>query len=86
MCFKLYIKWRRKYLKGGGTLRDWEPDLMGLGPTQGPGSGKVAGKVGGGNQDFLKSGGRVWPGRPPPPGFPGSGAPVFIYIEVHSLD
>ena len=39
---------------------------MGLGATQGPGSGKVAEKVGVGgiNQDFLKSGG-VWPGPGP---------------------
>ena len=39
-----------------GTIREWEPDLIGLGPTQGPGSGKVAEKVRGVNQDFLKSG------------------------------
>ena len=34
--------WRRNDLKSGGTIRDWEPDLWGLGPTQGPGSGKLA--------------------------------------------
>ena len=28
---------------------------MGLGPTKGPGTGKLAGKVGGVNRDFLKS-------------------------------
>ena len=54
-----------------GGIRDWEPDLMGLGPNQGSGSGKVAEKVGG-----FKSGvGGVWPGRPPPS--PNAGFPRF---------
>ena len=54
-----FEKWR--------TIRDWEPDLMGLGPIQGHGSGKVAENVRGVNWDFLKSGGGggVWPGCPP---------------------
>ena len=45
-----------------GTIRDWEPDPMGLGPTQGPGSGKVQKKGGGGcvNRNFLKSWGCIW--------------------------
>ena len=42
---------------------------MGLGPTQGPESGKLAEKVGG-NRDFMKSvcvwgGGGVWPAPSP---------------------
>ena len=36
-----------------GTNRDWEPDLMGLGPTQGPESGKVTEKVGVVNRDLC---------------------------------
>ena len=43
-----------------GTIRDWEPDPMGLGPTQGPGSGKVQKKGGGVNRNFLKSWGYIW--------------------------
>ena len=43
---RTYGQWRQNDLKSGGPIRDWEPDLMGLGPNQGPGSGKVAEKVG----------------------------------------
>ena len=46
-----------------GAIRDWEPDLMGLGPNQGPGSG--AEKVGGLNREW----GVYGLGSPPNAGF-----------------
>ena len=57
---------------GAGTIQtgwggDWEPDLRGLGPTQGRGPWKLAEKVGGG----------VSADPPPPPPVPSS-APLSI--------
>ena len=40
------FQWYQNELKSRGTTRDWEPDIMGLGPTQGPGSGTLAETVG----------------------------------------
>ena len=51
--------------KRWGATSEWEPELVGLGPTQGPGSGKLTVKVGC-KSGLSKNWGDVWPGRPPP--------------------
>ena len=38
---------------GGGGGREWEPGIMGEGPTQRPGSGKLAENKGGGGHTSL---------------------------------
>ena len=57
---------------------DWEPDLIVLGPTQGPGSGKVA-EEGGCKTDFLKSG---WCMARRPPD---SGTPSKKHVKVTKI-
>ena len=75
-------QWDRSDLKGGGTIRDcllkhtWKSDLMGLGPTQGPGSGMLAEKWGV-NRDFLKSG---W-GRGPDVGWGVGGGMARVVLR-----
>ena len=68
VCCIVLRQRRQNNLRTGGAIRDWEH--FGLGPTQGPGSKKLAEKLGVVNRYFLKrrggGGGMAWAPLPIP--------------------